>query len=130
VNFSFDRSGTRDPIEEFMGSRPKTAIGVKVRVVFIDNETEVPISLQYYGPSALTNNAHEASGAHIKPKDIGHTIAHLESWSGSTAEMVVASFWIRRYGHYRAYVKTENDAPIMTNIRSELEIKELFNQGE
>lgn len=130
VDFRFDRMKGADPIDYVSGTPPRVRIPVKIRVFLIDNQTVKRIPTTDYGKPPSEVKSEDALPNSMKNADSDIAYLSLESSWDDYGEMVVASFWLREYGHYRVYIETLRDAPEFKNVKSELEIKEIYNQGE
>ncbi|HUA81101.1 MAG TPA: hypothetical protein VL997_12065 [Dyella sp.] len=125
VSFSFDRHGSHDPMVLFMSDKPALRPKVRIHLWLIKNQNQQSVPLK-------DRSLILATGDTARPQVIGNDIAYvyLTAWTGDFADMLVASFDLNEYGHYRAEIEALQDTPALHGLRSELSVTEVFNPGE
>jgi hypothetical protein len=125
VSFSFNRRGSHDPMELFMSDKPKLRPKVSVRLWQIRNSDKEAATLK-------DRSLILAEGDPDRSPNIGDEVAYLylTAWTGDQAYMLVASFKLQKYGHYRAEIEALQDTPSLNGVASRLEVTEAFNPGE
>lgn len=126
VSFSFDRKHGLDPMQLFMGDHPSLRPKVSLRLWLINNQNQTRVPLKGRSLNLAEDDPARTPGA------FGDDLAYLRlrTWDGNVADMLVASFKLEEYGHYRAEIEVLQDTPALQGIPSELIVKEVFNRGK
>ncbi|HEY0197352.1 MAG TPA: hypothetical protein VGC19_02265 [Rhodanobacter sp.] len=99
-------------------------VPVHVEVFFVDHGKMTPVPTQ--DDEAIVS---AANGAKTKA-DNSLANLHLHAHDGETSYVLVAGFYLSRYGQYVAVVKTVEDLPMFKNIETRLKVDEFYNTGE
>lgn len=99
-------------------------VPVQVQVFSVDQGKMTPIPIQDEQTILAV-----ANGAKTKT-DSSVANLHLHAYQEGASVCLVAGFYLSRYGHYLAVVKTVKDLPMFKDIKTELKVDEFYNTGE
>jgi hypothetical protein len=99
-------------------------VPVHVEVFFVDHGETIPIPTE--------DGEVIVSAANGSKRKASSSLAnlHLHAHDGKTSYVLIAGFYLSRYGHYVAVVKTVQDLPMFKNIKTELKVDAFYNTGE
>ncbi len=102
----------------------QTDVPVQVQVFSVDQGKMVPI------PTEDEQTIVAAANGIRTKSDTSFAKLSLYGTDGKTSNVLVAGFYLSHYGHYVAVVKTVQNFPMFTGIKTELKVDQFYNPGE